>query len=602
MELILYSSDNDIITLDLSSSEKMNSSENILNTQKAVFEDKTYGMEVDLPEGETPVMYQIDDEQEYFSMLGSDQNDGKIRYDVKSLFKGKIGIVQISLEVRTDTGRYKIYYSEYASVLIPSNETNEQIEMMLDYIYDNQPDFLFRPQKISETGVNSEDNGDNSFWSQIQLIEDIASVYESLYGYFKANRRYLLKPVKQVDDTDKLQYIEAETIQHMAQHPEYLHKSLNGFRYGSGYFLPDKVLMTKNMISYDTYENRLIISFLRKIDSETKRLSEKISDYISSIPDSSSPIGYIVSFSLLFKVAVDALKEYKEALSGIEERVSRLLSSYQRLFDFRETDELMSCPRPTPVMRSVPQYNIIYSYMVKWFSRKGYEFRAEDIMMRFFNLSSVYEIYVLVKLIRTSINVGFTFSESYKKDYGLRESRYYHNYAYNNAFVFQRNGVNLSIFYSPVIYNGFATRNDDISLYRSSSLSYNNASDSNSVNRRGSYYVPDYVIKIDHDGQEKYIICDAKYKKLYNVRAYDIPALGYKYLLSISPSKANASLVGLDIFYGKTEDHLDAESIYDSCGDVSTSPQYMYMLTPLSEGVPVKNQMRSLRTLIGNLL
>jgi hypothetical protein len=114
--------------------------------------------------------------------------------------------------------------------------------------------------------------------------------------------------------------------------------------------------------------------------------------------------------------------------------------------------------------------------------------------------------------------------------------------------------------------------------------------------------VPDYVIKIDHDGQEKYIICDAKYKKLYNVRAYDIPALGYKYLLSISPSKANASLVGLDIFYGKTEDHLDAESIYDSCGDVSTSPQYMYMLTPLSEGVPVKNQMRSLRTLIGNLL
>lgn len=297
-------------------------------------------------------------------------------------------------------------------------------------------------------------------------------------------------------------------------------------------------------------------------------------------------------------MAIDALKDYEETLSDVEDRLSRLLSSYQRLFDFREKDELMACPKPTTVMRSVPQYNIIYRYMMKWFSRKGYEFRAEDIMLRFLNISSVYEIYVLVKLIRTFVDAGFTFKESYKKDYGLRESRYYHNDAYNNVFIFQKNDENLSVFYSPVIYNGNSAKNDNISLYRCISLSYNNASDFDYANCKGSYYVPDYVIKLEYDGKEKYLICDAKYKSYYTVRAYDIPELGYKYLLSISPSKKNASLVGLDIIFGRTKEHLDAESVYDTCGDMSVSPQFVYMLTPLSEGVPVKNQIRNLKKIL----
>ena len=50
--------------------------------------------------------------------------------------------------------------------------------------------------------------------------------------------------------------------------------------------------------------------------------------------------------------------------------------------------------------------------------------------------------------------------------------------------------------------------------------------------RQGSYYCPDYVIKIQKQDRVDYIIMDAKFSRLDQVKSVYLPCLAYKYLFS----------------------------------------------------------------------
>ena len=138
-------------------------------------------------------------------------------------------------------------------------------------------------------------------------------------------------------------------------------------------------------------------------------------------------------------------------------------------------------------------------------------------------------------------------------------------------------------------------------MYRNNSISLNRETDDE---RQGHYYVPDYIIKYEADGRERYLICDAKFSRKSKVQYQIVPDLAYKYLTSISAGHENSEIIGLFIFYGLNEGNNIIESFYDCQIKDGKKITPRIEMFPLSEGlsysIQTRNAMELLRALIGN--
>lgn len=78
----------------------------------------------------------------------------------------------------------------------------------------------WRTQTEKTSGLK--ENGYRSLATQILLAEEIAAIYESSYGYFKANSRFKLEKMSVIERLERIQYVTQGTLSYTATHPEYL--------------------------------------------------------------------------------------------------------------------------------------------------------------------------------------------------------------------------------------------------------------------------------------------------------------------------------------------------------------------------------------------
>ena len=136
-----------------------------------------------------------------------------------------------------------------------------------------------------------------------------------------------------------------------------------------------------------------------------------------------------------------------------------------------------------------------------------------------------------------------------------------------------------------------------IGLYRNNSISLNQ---SNVDERSDKYYTPDYIIKTEINGVERYIILDAKFSTANTVKRYYISDLSFKYLFSISSIEENKSADGLCIVYGQCYATNKMQSAYDKqIGSKEISP-FADML-PLIEGVNPDDHEASIQQLLSKI-
>jgi hypothetical protein len=165
--------------------------------------------------------------------------------------------------------------------------------------------------------------------------------------------------------------------------------------------------------------------------------------------------------------------------------------------------------------------------------------------------------------------------------------------------VFSNEDSKITLYYEPVIYDEDRRNINGIELYRNNNISLGRDTDDE---RKGRYYVPDYIIKYEKDVKIQYLICDAKFSRKTKVQHQIIPDLAYKYLTSISPLSENANVLGLYIFYGLNENNSNIESFYNRKMKDGKTIFPMIEMIPLSEGVlysdQTKNALEMLRSLI----
>ena len=216
---------------------------------------------------------------------------------------------------------------------------------------------------------------------------------------------------------------------------------------------------------------------------------------------------------------------------------------------------------------------------MSWYGRLRYELENEKTLLNIQSASVIYELYVLVRIIRFLISKGFSLTESTNVRYPVTSMWGGVNKEYNNTFLFQRENTNITLFYEPVIYDMPKSINK-IHLYRNNTVSISEETDEERV---GHYYTPDYLIKVEREGITRYYICDAKFSKLENVRFKLMPSLVYKYLYSISPAD-DSDIVGMSIVYALNDDSVFPLNFYDR--------EKGKKIYPVTNIVPISAQMQ----------
>ncbi len=574
------------VTLKLNNVKKPYAVEEILKVTHRVLEDQEYTIFLDDVENVSNALVYVNGEKTESIYRG-----GVIYFSGDSIhpFSGIIGFAQLSLLITYKDGVEEWLYSDFVAVLIRSTNPNRAIDAMLKYVYENQGSILQGDAKVTDIGKQTNEQfGD--FWSQIILYEEIANVYESSYGYFMANCRYKLEKVEVLDRAEKLQFVDAKTIQYITQHPEYLRREVAGIRYGRHTFLPSKTLMMQNRITNDIYENQVVCSFLETVLSNISSLSGQIREYISLFRyNDEVENGYIVSAYLLYINAKEVLEEFLTRIDELENQFKKMVTMYARILKVKRVS-MINRPQPTAIFLNVPQYNRVYNCILRWFSRKGYDLSNERVMLNFFDASSIYEAYTLIKLISQIKDMGYELVESKKVNYPKKSNWSYNVKDCNNTYVFKDENSEITLYYEPYIYNEDRTSINQIALYRNNSTALNRETDEE---RHGEYYVPDYIIKHTEGEKESYIICDAKFSAKFKVQHKLLPDLIYKYITSISPIGKNAKMMGLFVFYGIDRDGEIMESFYDNQLSNEMAIEPRIEMVPLSENVTYSDQTRN---------
>ncbi|WP_407444102.1 DUF2357 domain-containing protein [Fibrobacter sp.] len=482
------------------------------------------------------------------------------------IFQECFGYVQIVAIYEDDFGQHKVE-SNYIQVMVKKGRQNDSICRMVDFVYKNNPELLYG-KPISKNSSDLKDFADKTIESHIKLLADILKTYENNYSYFKANARYKTTPKEIVDNFEKLQYVSTNTLQYIAMHPDQLQRTNIpvAIKIGNSRYLPQKTLIVDSTKTYDIFENQIIVGFLKYLQSETVSIKQKLESLEKNIPHKRVETkDYVLSTIFVYKNIISVLKLIIEKIDVLYQKASDLYSAYAKILRVSEP-LIIGIPCMSHIFKSIPQYHQIYNCIEAWFNKGVFSLGREKFILSFMKMSQLYEVYVLSKMISFFDNTGL-YLESSEKILYPKPQPFFENTTCNNCFKYQTKdgSIKATLYYQPVIYKKDMQHVTGIGLYRNTSISFPKSNDNyGMVSATGTYYTPDYLLKIENSNDPliRYIIADAKLSQTKTVRTRYAVEVIYKYLFSISPLQSNSSISSLFIFNGFLDENQLQDDIY----------------------------------------
>ena len=534
-------------------------------------------------------------------------NNGRIYFPSRGISNRRIfldcyGFAELSITLILVDGQECTLNSEYLPILVRREELNNSVEAMARFVYNNQEWLLLNGELKPKKPSGLKENGYRSLATQILLAEEIAAIYESSYGYFKANSRFKLEKMSVIERLERIQYVTQGTLSYTATHPEYLRQvnSTQGIFIGNRVYQPQKTETVQNTRSYDIDENRVILAFLRNMIDSVQSLQGYCCNLLSKIPnDEDYSSEYIYSSFFMFSETRKMTEDGKNQLEKLSEKFTYLWGMYSDILRI-PLDQHIVPPRPTAIFLSVPQYNRIFVRIHQWFSFGIYNFSKEHFMLSFIKISALYESYLLAKFLCYFRDRGYSLESSRRCVYPVSKRWKYKNTSVRNTFVLKNGQKRITLYYQPVIFDTDQRSVNGIGLYRNNSISVY-AGNEDDCRQGGHYYVPDFLIKIEENGDSRYMIVDAKFSDYSSVRRYYVKDLVFKYLFSISPIEENELVCGLCIMYGKCKSKERLQTAYDK--QILGTEIYPFIeIFPLIEGIDSAGQYEKMDRLLKKLL
>ena len=504
----------------------------------------------------------------------------KISEDRKRVFIDTFGFVQLSLSVTYDDNSTSVYFSEFMNVMIKEDYLNQSIRKMADYIYNNQEKLLLDDKMKALDNANLKESPNRTLESQLKIIKTVILSYKENYRYFKNNSKFKLVSNNRVDDFEKLRTVNGKTIKYIIQNPNELYLSANstGIKIDKHYYLPHKTLINDNKQSYELYENQVILSFLKTIVNDITFIQNDIQNKVKIFSEiKTDGNGYMVSAYMIYGATEKKFKDFLDEIAICKNEIIELLKMYSIIFPFKSI-EIKGVPKPTHTFLTVKQYRSIFQVIKEWYKFGIYNMERENFLIPFLANNQLYEYFVLLKLLNYLEYKGYSFLQKDRYLY-KPNAKNYQNTKYCNTFYFQLRDKKITLYYQPVIYLKPNIQSNNISILRNTRITMNNDREI-----EGNYYLPDFIIKVQTDDDNKYLIADAKYSNQNSVKSFYFPNLAYKYIFSLTSLRENDKIMGLCAINGKSDaEPSKLTSIYTEYIPKSQLP-YADILTLTEDG------------------
>lgn len=510
-------------------------------------------------------------------------NDFEIRCNnEKSVTKGRRVILTNGLRIFVDNFgyvRFTLVFREgqepqtLYSALIPvyadaRDRENSQIfnsmSQMADYVIDNCEPYGWEDQLPAE-GVDKTPSlvrgglklsVKQSLEALAQLLERIVRVYQQALPFFRTGSKYRVRPEKQWVSQERAVCLGADAVHSILQRPCHLRPVRRGGMQLPGReerYIPSRVVAPAGKMDYDIYENQYVVGFLRylldKLDNMSRHLDTLLKPECTA---ENKPLsGYVDTSCFIHGSTPQRLRVLARQLADIRREISELYVAYHHLLPAVPV-QVRDAPLPTAIFRSVHHYQGIYELACQWFHFGVYDFRREDMVLSFIEGHTLYEYYVLIKLLRRLEDEGFQLIQ--KKCHArppMKDVPPEPKPVRPNRFAFRRGSLAAWVFYEPWIFGlepGTVKPEKNLGLFCSTSYT------ANGIRSNGSHhlYHPDYVVKLQKaDAPANYVILDAKLSSRSITQKNYMPGLIYKYLFALSPIRPEDKIVGLSLLYGK---------------------------------------------------
>ncbi len=464
----------------------------------------------------------------------------------KRIFSSYTGVIRMHFEIGDDE-----YQSVFLPVYIPNGFEQRNIEAIADFVSKRAHTLL--KNKSIDTKLSSYGDGSGERLAQKLLeFEQIASLYEVHWNYFRSNARYKLKTKGTVESFHKLSSYSAETVRFIATHPEELMPTSNrtGIRFGGRNYLPKHTLVQKNIQSHDIYENQLVCAFLKLVVLDARKLKTQIRTLLqNAVPDLPEIKSYCDSSVLMLGAVYEQIKAHSARLDKVLGKLEILTDLYVSLMKVKPVS-LNACPSPTATIFAIPAYKAVFNAIVNWFNKPSFELEKEYFVAQNSMKSQLYEYYVLIKIVEHFLAEGFELVESQSIDWPDKPEYYIHP-DFDNRFILKKGNSRLNVYYVPVIT---PEDNGILRLYRSSSFFLDNNYKIRDVAANKPAYTPDYVLEFIEGKHRRYVIADAKYTRMQNLMEGDqMMKLLLKYKFGLKTIESADYVSKIVFFCGRPE-------------------------------------------------
>lgn len=427
---------------------------------------------------------------------------------------------------------FKEYFSDFLLCASGEQEDNQNIQNFIKELLDfhnTQIDKLLFSEASEQTSSLYEGRRSKSLSAYLQQLEEVVNCYESSFAYFRTQSKHTIRYASELVSYNKVKTVSADSFTWLMQNAEQLSAVpfATGISFENKNYLPYRMKAERSRRSFDLYENRVVLSFLkevlddaRQVNTEFEREIEEEKRIFTGL-DSRLPENYQATILTIKAYQIALYSALLDKLRARIETLQELYAGYSRLFeDVTLIPVFVSLPLKTRTFCEIKPYARVFEMIVQWFKYGDCSLSKEHLLLQVKTLDKLFEYYCLYYLLEMLTDHGFepadTEHPALRFQYPVRDDRFKNETDVPNTYRLTSadKDTEVTLYYQPVISStGFF---NDLNLYRTTS---------------GSFYNPDFVLKFcSHSRhQEEYVVFDSKFSSQKNIRDYMLQDVISKY-------------------------------------------------------------------------
>ena len=216
------------------------------------------------------------------------------------------------------------YVTKNLSVMLKKDSINTSVLNMIDYIYDNCDDYLYEEHKNSKKQFGITDSRDISIDSRLSRLKSIYETYIKCFEVLRFSPHTKLVNQERIGDFSELYTVQPNTIRYIISNPAQL-KPVNynsGISYNKQYYQPNKTLVKAVEYSNDTYENQVVVGFIKTLISDLREMLASVEKTRRRTMSPKEENGYVESVYFIYTKNNKVLSEYVD-------NIEKLIVSFQ---------------------------------------------------------------------------------------------------------------------------------------------------------------------------------------------------------------------------------------------------------------------------------